>query len=283
MAKNYFIANSKQDLENIAKQLILWFKEKQYEVDSTEANGRYFIQAKKTGVIRTVLGTNLAFQVKIFWSKNPTVVNEFTVETSTGKWITNLAGAGVTALFIGGFTILTGLAGAGWALIIENDIIGYVETGLKFQKVKKFEDVEPEISVKPHSSTAQSSYSEIHKKALEKVAQDLKKLELAFENGILTEAEFEVKKTVLQDRIDEYEIEFSVEEKIAKFQKAFSEGILSADEYEDKVRTVEEVVKYQIFQERHEKQKAIKIAKLKEAWENGILTEEEYQSKVAAL
>lgn len=103
------------------------------------------------------------------------------------------------------------------------------------------------------------------------------------ENGILTEAEFEVKKTVLQDRIDEDEIEFSVEEKIVKFQKAFSEGILSADEYEDKVRTVEEVVKYQIFQERHEKQKAIKIAKLKEAWENGILTEEEYQSKVAAL
>jgi len=27
-------------------------------------------------------------------------------------------------MFTGGFTVLTGLAGAGWSLIIENEIIG---------------------------------------------------------------------------------------------------------------------------------------------------------------
>ena len=35
-------------------------------------------------------------------------------------------------MFTGGFTVLTGWAG--WSLIIENEIIGYVENDLKFKK-----------------------------------------------------------------------------------------------------------------------------------------------------
>jgi len=95
------------------RKLIIWFKEKQYELDNTEAEGIFFIQAKKTGKIRTLFGINLAFQVKIYWSKDPTVPHEFTLETSTGQWVTNLTGAGVTARFTGGFTVLTGCWGAG--------------------------------------------------------------------------------------------------------------------------------------------------------------------------
>lgn len=290
MAKNYFVSNNEQDLSSIYRKLILWFKEKQYELDNTEAEGNFFIQAKKTGKIRTLFGTNLAFQVKIYWSKDPTVPHEFTLETSTGQWLTNLTGAGVTAMFTGGFTVLTGLAGAGWSLIIENEIIGYVENDLKFKKIKKAEELEAGTSattspqsIPRNSSQADSTVnSNARKKALEKVDEDLHKLESAFANGILTDTEFNVKKLALENKIDEYEVEFLVDERIDKFQKAFSEGVLNADEYEDKVKDVEESVRRQIFQGRYEKIRTEKIAKLKEALDNGILTEEEYQAKITS-
>ena len=290
MAKNYFVSNNEKDLSSIYRKLIIWFKEKQYELDNTEAEGNFFIQAKKTGKIRTLFGTNSAFQVKIYWSKDPTVPHEFTLETSTGQWLTNLTGAGVTAMFTGGFTVLTGLAGAGWSLIIENEIISYVENDLKFKKIQKAEELavgtsattSPQL-IPPNSSQANSIVnSNARKKALEKVAEDLHKLESAFANGILTDTEFNVKKLALENKIDEYEVEFLIEEKIDKFQKAFSEGILTADEYEDKVKDVEEAVRRQIFQGRHEKIRTEKIAKLKEALDNGILTEEEYQAKITS-
>jgi hypothetical protein len=290
MAKNYFVSNNDQDLSSIYRKLILWFKEKQYELDNTEAEGNFFIQAKKTGKIRTLFGTNSAFQVKIYWSKDPTVPHEFTLETSTGQWLTNLTGAGVTAMFTGGFTVLTGLAGAGWSLIIENEIIGYVENDLKFKKIKKAEELEAGTSattspqlIPRNSSQADSIVnSNARKKALEKVAEDLHKLESAFANGILTDTELNVKKLALENKIDEYEVEFLIEEKIDKFQKAFSEGVLNADEYEDKVKDVEESVRKQIFKGRSEKIRTEKIAKLKEALDNGILTEEEYQAKITS-
>jgi hypothetical protein len=89
-------------------------------------------------------------------------------------------------MFTGGFTVLTGLAGAGWSLIIENEIIGYVENDLKFKKVKKAEELEAETAttspklIPPNSSQADSIVnSNARKKALEKVAEDLHKLESA--------------------------------------------------------------------------------------------------------
>lgn len=85
IAKNYFVSNNEQDLSSIYIKFIICFKQKQYELDNTEAEGNFFIQAKKTGKIRTLFGTNLAFQVKIYWSKDPTVPHEFTLETSTGQ------------------------------------------------------------------------------------------------------------------------------------------------------------------------------------------------------
>lgn len=193
-------------------------------------------------------------------------------------------------MFTGGFTVLTGLAGAGWSLIIENEIIGYVENDLKFKKIKKAEELEAGTSattspqlIPRNSSQADSIVnSNARKKALEKVAEDLHKLESACANGILTDTEFNVKKLALENKIDEYEVEFLIEEKIDKFQKAFSEGVLNADEYEDKVKDVEESVRRQIFQGRYEKIRTEKIAKLKEALDNGILTEEEYQAKITS-
>lgn len=291
MSKHYFIAENR-DLAKIQQQLVFWFKEREYEINHTETEGIYLIQAKKTGTLRTLTGTNLAFKIKLYWSDDPSATNEFIFESSTGKWISNLAGAGVTAMFTGGFTILTGLAGAGWALVVEHEITDYMENNLKFKKTKTLNETaekSPETPSNVNSDltsspcTAAITNFSSREKALQKGQQDLVKLEAAFNNDILTEAEFTLKKAALELKIDEYEIEFAFEEQSIKLEQAFVQGILEESEYETKVMALRDTVKERILKGREEKKKASQITKLKLALENGILSQSEYEAKVAVL
>jgi hypothetical protein len=286
MAKNYFLAKNDQDLNRVYQQIILWFKDKQYEIESTILDGKYFIQAKKTGALRTLIGSNLAFKINIYWSTDKTLEREFIVESSIGKWITNIAGAGFTSLFFGGIPLFIGAANAGWALILESQLVSYLETTLKLQRVLKtgsetsstFNNSPPIIDV--FSNTINNSARE---KAEQKVAEDLKKIQEALNLGLITDTEFKQKKENLEEKIDEYEAEFLIEEKIAKLQKAFAEGIIDTIEYELKLKEIHEKVEIEIINRRQQQRKEAKIAKLREALENGILTEEEYRTKVAEL
>ena len=72
-------------------------------------------------------------------------------------------------------------------------------------------------------------------KAIAQLEAKIDKLELAFTDDILTKEEFARKKALLEKKIDDYEVNFVVEEKINKLQEAFSQGILNQTEYEDKV------------------------------------------------
>ncbi|MFW6359575.1 MAG: SHOCT domain-containing protein [Chroococcales cyanobacterium] len=274
MSKNYFSSSKPNAPSRLYRDILLWFKEKQYSVDSTESNGVYLIQAAKSGKIRTLLGTNLAFKVKIYESDSPSAANEFIVETTTGKWVQNLAGAGITAMFTGGFTILTGVAGAGWALVIENELINYIETSLKFPRLKR-----EETTIPAASSTIETSAK---RSGSDSISEPLQQLEKALAEGILTEEEFQVKKVALEIQAKEYELEAAIQKKLEQLYTAFSNGILDADEYEAKVKAVEISVQEQTLKEK-EKEKAEKIAKFKEALNHGILTEEEYQAKIAKL
>ena len=294
MAVNYFISQDK-DLSNLYKQLILWFKEKQYLVDSVENDNEYLIQAKKTGTLRTLTGTNQAFKIKIIWSKDTD--NEFIVETSTGKWITNLAGAGFTAMFTGGFTVLTGLAGVGWALVVEANLINYIENTLKYKKIKNEVNSQQQFNNSKDDSlsnvTVQNNENEEQKfklqkinsprsKAEEKVKEELLKLEIAYQEQVLTKDEFESKKRELELIIERYEIDFAVEEKMAKLEQAFIQGILSEEEYEAKVTQVRNLVEEQICNQRFEEQKSLYMIKLRQAVEDGILSESECEAKIAS-
>lgn len=287
MAKNYFTTNNSEELQRINREIINWFKEKQYEIEATTLDGKYFIQAKKTGAIRTLIGANLAFKVSIYWSDTYSVEREFIIETSIGKWITNIAGAGFTSLFFGGIPLFIGAANAGWALILEGELISYLEKTLNLKKVSK-------IETNPVSDSAISSpiievsskninVSNARKKAEQKLQEDLKKLQEALKIGLITDTEFKHKKSNLEAKIDEYEAEFMIDEKVEQLQKAFAEGIIDTLEYELKLKEIHEKVENEIINRRQGERKAVKIAKLKEALDNGILTEEEYRNKVAQL
>ncbi|WP_071518050.1 SHOCT domain-containing protein [Geitlerinema sp. PCC 9228] len=273
MARNYFSSPNSEATASAYRSILLWFKERQYHVDSTEADGVYLIQAAKSGTLRTLFGANLAFKVKIYDSEAPSTPNEFIVETSTGKWVQNLAGAGITSMVLGGFPIITGVASAGWALVLENQLIDRIKNTLELTCIKREE-----------APSARNPQGDIQPQTSDRTSQErLQKLEKALEAGILTEEEFQMKKAALESEADEEVMEAAIQKKLEQLHEAFSNGILDANEYEAKVQEVEAAAKKQLEQEQYEKEKAEKIAKFTEALENGILTEEEYKQKIANL
>ena len=288
MAKNYFISGSSKDLENVYNAIILWFKGRKYEVEGKNNKGVYFIQARKTGFIRTLSGTNLAFRIKIYCSDYQFIKNqEFIVETSRGKWVQNIAGAGFTGLFTGGLTVFTGLAGAGWSFLVENDLISHLENDLKLQRIKP--DI-PSSSMPIESPFNNQTSPKINlsknsdqQKMIADLEAEIDKLETAFSDEILTEEEFATKKAVLEKRIDDYEVNFLVEEKINKLQQAFSQGVLDEIEYEQKLQEIETSFRQEALQQLRRERNKTKIIKLKEALNNGIITQEEYQQKMLTL
>lgn len=281
MAKNYFVYKNNQDLERIYRAIIVWFKAKQYEVEGTEKQNIYLIQARKTGAIRTLLGTNLAFKIQLYISEDKfTNQREFIIETSRGKWFQNIAGAGFAGIFTGGFTVLTGVANAGWGLVLENELLSYVENDLNYSRIKA--DISnvniPNIEIQNNVVKNPNQ-----KQLIDELEKEITKLEIAFGDEILTEREFLRKKNLLEKQIDDYEVNFLLEDKIKKLQDAFSQGILDQNEYEEKLQELESNTRDKILQERRLQRNQDKMLKLKEALDNGIITKQEYQTKISNL
>jgi hypothetical protein len=293
MAKHYFILKYGVDLEQIQREIINWFKNRQYEVEFKKFDRQYFIQAKKTNPLRTLLGANLAFKVSAYASPHPSNDREIIIETSIGKWVSNIAGAGFASLFMGGIPIFTGIANAGWALILEKELMWHLETTLALTPVATSADGSPASS----SSTAPDlkmpqetvidvtakSISTARDKAEAAVAEDLKKLQQALSVGIIDRVTFNKKRDKLEEKIDRYEAEFLIEERLDKLQNAFSDGVLDTLEYEKKIQEIHDLVETEIINKRTLKRKNERRKKLKEALENGILTEAEYLQKLEEL
>lgn len=270
MTKHYFVATDTDTLSKVYREVILWFKDKEYEVDSAQTGDVYLVQAKKTGFLRTLTGTNLAFKVNIYWSNTPTVAGEFVIDTRVGKWVRNIAGAGITAMFTGGFTIFTGFAGAGWALVLERDLMTHLQTNLSLRRVRESTS---STASSPSGSISTEAASEARSRAIQEIREEMNQLQEAFKKELISQEEFDSKQQKLEEKIDEREIEILIEEKTNQLQEAFTSGILDADEYEAKLQSVEASAR----------EKLSKKQKLKEARDNGILTEAEYQAKLSQL
>lgn len=269
MTKHYFVAIEPDTLNKVYRQVILWFKDKEYEVESTQTGDVYLVQAAKTSWLRTVFGTNLAFKVNIYWSNAPTTAGEFIIDTRVGKWVRNITGAGITAMFTGGFTIFTGVAGASWALVLERDLMNHLQNTLSLRRVSE--------TVTNPTTTAETintqASSQARSQAIKELRDEIDQLQEALSKEIISREEFQAKKQKLEEKIDQREMDLLVEEKTNQLQAAFESGILDADEYEAKLQAVETSVR----------EKLSKKQKLKEARDNGILTEEEYQAKLSQL
>ncbi|MDR9401988.1 MAG: SHOCT domain-containing protein [Halothece sp. Uz-M2-17] len=267
MTKHYFVAIAPDTLNKVYRQVILWFKDKEYEVEGTQTGDVYLVQAQKTGWLRTVFGTNLAFKVNIYWSNAPTTAGEFIIETRVGKWVRNIAGAGITAMFTGGFTVFTGVAGASWALVLERDLMNHLQTSLSLRRVSEMQTNSPPETIEVQAASPARS------QAITELKTEIEQLQEALSKDIISREEFQAKKQKLEEKIDHREMDLLIEEKTSQLQAAFESGILDADEYEAKLQSIETAVK----------EKLSKKQKLKEARDSGILTEEEYQAKLSQL
>ncbi|PSO47599.1 MAG: hypothetical protein BRC33_12615 [Cyanobacteria bacterium SW_9_44_58] len=275
MTKNYFVANEQDTLSRVYREVILWFKNKEYEVESTQTGDVYFIQAQKTGVLRTFFGTNLAFKVNIYWSNAPTTSGEFIIETRVGKWIRNITGAGLTALLTG-ISIFTGIAGASWALVLERDLINHLQHRLDLKRVSDSQSSSSSSGSSTQTIDTQGkteNLSNARSQAIAEIREEMNELQSALNQELISQQEFEQKKEQLEEKIDEREVELLIEQRTNQLQEAFTKGILDADEYEAKLQSVEQSVR----------EKLQKKQKLKEARDSGILTEEEYQAKLSQL
>lgn len=201
-------------------------------------------------------------------------------ESAVGAWTSNLTGAGITAVFTGGLTLLTGAAGAAWAKKTERDVVEYIETTLKFRKVKS-EDGKgaADDSSEPNHAKPLSAYEQ----AIQKGKTELRKLQDAHEAGILDENELTAKKKDLEAKIPEWEIQLAVEGRSEKLRAALQEGILEQLEYDAKLAALEQAVRQDVESEQKQRQNEAKIAKLKAALESGVLNQKEYDTKLAAL
>ncbi|HIK37011.1 MAG TPA: SHOCT domain-containing protein [Geminocystis sp. M7585_C2015_104] len=285
MSKSYFVLRNEKDLERAYEGIIVWFKGQGYEVQGLKQKDGYLVQARKTGVIRTLLGANLAFEVRIYPSKDSVSGGkDFVVETSRGKWIENIAGAGITSIFVGGIPIWTGVAMAGWGWIQENILIDYLEKELKFTRVNSRTAKDEQDDHQTSSSVPiPVSISPEYNSTLEELQKTLDKLRKAFEDGILTEEEFLRKKAPIERQIEECHIASLIEEKVKKLQEAFSDGILTQEEYETKLYELENKARQELLNRRIFESNKDKILKLQEALENGIITQEEYDKKLAQM
>ena len=295
MTKSYFVLNNDKDLAKVYQSVMLWFKGKQYEVEGMSADGNYLVQARKTGFVRTLLGANLAFRVKIYIASDTAFSHsEFIVETSRGKWLQNIAGAGFVGMFTAGLTLMTGVANAGWGYLQENELVTYLENSLNYDRVKpnypsssystpSSSPIGNSINLEKDSLTQVGVKTPEYQRKIMELEAEIDKLEIAFTDEILTEEEFSQKKALIEKKIDDYEVTCVIEEKINKLQQAFSQGILNDREYEQKVHELELSTREQILEEKSKQRNQIKVVKLKEALKNGIITQAEFENKMENL
>ena len=176
------------ELGQLANEIRMWFSGSGYEVQSAHNEGIHVIQARKTSGVRTLLGTNQAFNVKI--EGKPSC---YVVEVGTGKWTENLTGAGITGLFTGGITWLTAAGGAAWVKKVEGDLWDWLEK--RNVKAQSAPAQAPAPAPSPAAAPAPAAG------AASSIPEQIKKLAELRDMGVLTPDEFEAKKKELLSRM----------------------------------------------------------------------------------
>jgi hypothetical protein len=107
-----------KDLKQLSQQIEDKLKSEGYKTQSTQAPIGYIIQAQKAGVLRDIITADRAFSILI--SGQP---SDFQVHVGIGKWIQNLAVAGVEFLFISVLFLAVDVPEMLWTRHVENTII----------------------------------------------------------------------------------------------------------------------------------------------------------------
>lgn len=107
-----------KDLSQLAQQIVQYFQNKGYKVQSTTAPLGQVIQAQKAGILRDIITADRAFTITI--SGQP---NDFSIHVGIGKLIQNLAVAAVETLLLSALFLAVDVPEMLWTVHVENEIV----------------------------------------------------------------------------------------------------------------------------------------------------------------
>lgn len=115
------------NLNCFANQIQKWFSCRKFTAGILKTDGKWLVQAKKEGIWRSCTASARAFRVLIEGTPN-----DFTITTSTGKWINNTASLAIVTVLTGAILLpFVGIA-ALWTKKIEKDVIDFINTTVDF-------------------------------------------------------------------------------------------------------------------------------------------------------
>jgi hypothetical protein len=248
MAKSIRYQGQNVDIHALVKEIEMWFRERRFNVQIKQAEGRWCLKARKDHFFRRVVGAGRAFDVYIFGDSN-----NFSVEIRTGLLGSNLIGVGITGFFTGGVALVFTLPIYAWSQKIRWELRRAIDEDVMFG---------PRALPSTGASRQLSAPSSQHiPQSLDESANQLRS---ALETGILTLAEYEVKLAALTGTSTLDTSQTSKEETIRRLKDAFASEILTADEFKRKMK---------------ELALEDQIDELHKAFESGVVTEREFQQK----
>jgi hypothetical protein len=200
------------DLIKLKNVIENYFKSKEFETQSKSGDIDHIVQARKTGVLRSIAGASRALTITISGESN-----EFSVSIAEGKWANNLAAVGIGAILTMGISLIPAGMAAGWSKQIETEFNSWLDELIQFSSQK--------VAAKNEKMTETPNKKDL-----------LAKLMAAREAGILSDAELEQKSKEIRGEIE-------VDDQRAKLKDLYDAGILTVQEYKTKKDELEKRIR----------------------------------------
>lgn len=114
------------NLDDLSELVIDFFKEEGFRTQQAKHPHGILIQARKGGVMRTLLAMDRALTVVIQGDNN-----DFKIRIGVGKWLKNLGVAAIEAFFLSPLVAFIEVPEALWTYEIEHQLWHYVETQIE--------------------------------------------------------------------------------------------------------------------------------------------------------
>ncbi len=110
------------DLKKLNSLILQFFKEENFQVQNTTHPRGFLIQARKGGILRTLLAMDRAFTLIIEGEPS-----DFRIKIGVGEWLKDLGMASIEGFFISPMLAFVEIPEALWSYEIEHQLWHYVE------------------------------------------------------------------------------------------------------------------------------------------------------------
>jgi hypothetical protein len=109
------------DARAVAKAIQDWLDCRRFETKALQAGASYFVKARKSSVVRAVIGADRALEIEVGHADGKTIV-----DVRQGSWTTNVVSNLAWVLVTGGMN----LAFSGWSIVIQKELESHIRSVL---------------------------------------------------------------------------------------------------------------------------------------------------------